>query len=326
LDSFDYGVPQSRVRIYIIGFAEARFRDAFFLPDKVSDHVKLKDILDDEVTFAPSSNGEEKTASIYPFPSAGVTSLSSNNNGFNDYFLFNDLRNGHTTIHSWDMIDTTDRQKDICLLLLRNRRKKDFGPLDGNPLSLVQFQRLDETITENELDELVSIDILKKEKYSYSVVGESDSSLSSAEMMILTKQKNGVVTPDEIVCDREIKVNKVNVSETFKLLEQKGIVTCCEVRYEFRYTKISTGLFGINRIFLPSSNIFPTLVPSDNNDFITPVYIKANSALEYRKDFMEHVVDKNAYRKISKYRKISDCNNGNRCIWCKICQNLTSTK
>jgi len=300
LDSFDYGVPQSRVRIYIIGFAEASFRDAFFLPDRVSVHVKLKDILDDEVTFAPSSNGEEKTASIYPFPSAGVTSLSSNNNGFNDYFLFNDLRNGHTTIHSWDMIDTTDRQKDICLLLLRNRRKKDFGPLDGNPLSLVQFQRLDETITENELDALVSIDILKKEKYSYSVVGESGGSLSSAEMMILTKQKNGVVTPDEIVCDREIKVNKVNVSETLKLLEQKGIVTCCEVRYEFRYTKISTGLFGINRIFLPSSNIFPTLVASDSNDFITPVYIKANSALEYRKDFMEHVVDKKAYRKISK--------------------------
>ena len=42
-------------------------------------------------------------------------SLSSKN-GFNDYFLFNDLRNGHTTIHSWDIIDTTDRQKNICLL------------------------------------------------------------------------------------------------------------------------------------------------------------------------------------------------------------------
>ncbi|MBR5663760.1 MAG: AsmA family protein, partial [Bacteroidales bacterium] len=39
----------------------------------------------------------------------GATSLSANNNGFNDYFLFNDLRNGPTTIHSWDIIDTTDR-------------------------------------------------------------------------------------------------------------------------------------------------------------------------------------------------------------------------
>jgi len=300
LDSFDYGVPQSRVRIYIIGFAEARFRDAFFLPSKVNAHVKLKDILDDEVIFAPSSGITEKTANIYPFPSAGVTSLSSNNNGFNDYFLFNDLRNGHTTIHSWDMIETTDRQKNICLLLLRNRRKKDFGPLDGNPLSLIQFQRLDDTITEHELDELVSIDILKKEKYSYAVVDESDKNLSTAEMMILAKQKNGVVTPDEIVCDREIKINKVKVSETLKLLEQKGVVACCEVRYEFRYTKISTGLFGINRIFLPSSNIFPTLVASDSNDFLTSIHITANSASEYRADFMEHVVDKKAYRKISK--------------------------
>ena len=121
--------------------------------------------------------------------------------------FFNDLRNGHTTIHSWDMIETTDRQKEICLLLLRNRRKKEFGPLDGNPLSLEQFQRLDETIAEHELDELVSIDILKKEKYSYSIVSETNGSFSAAEMMILEKQKNCVVTPDEIVCDREIKLN-----------------------------------------------------------------------------------------------------------------------
>ena len=300
LDSFDYGVPQSRVRIYIIGFAEARFRDAFSLPNKVSSHVKLKDILDDEVTLAPSSNRRKKTTNLYPFPSAGVTSLSSNNNGFNDYFLFNDLRNGHTTIHSWDMIETTDRQKNICLLLLRNRRKKEFGPLDGNPLSLEQFQRLDETITEHELDELVSIDILKKEKYSYSIVSGAYDNFSTAEMMILEKQKSGVVTPDEIVCDREIKINKVNVSETLKSLEQKGIVVCCEVRYEFRYTKISTGLFGVNRIFLPSSNIFPTLVASDSNDFLTPIHITAENASEYRADFMEHVVNKKAYRKISK--------------------------
>ncbi|MCL2398364.1 MAG: DNA cytosine methyltransferase [Defluviitaleaceae bacterium] len=300
LDSFDYGVPQSRVRIYIIGFLDACFHDAFFLPRKVDSHVKLIDILDDEVIFAPSSSKTEQNTKIYPFPSTGVTSLSSNNNGFNDYFLFNDLRNGHTTIHSWDMIDTTDRQKEICLLLLRNRRKKDFGPLDGNPLSLVQFQQLDYTITENELDELVSIDILKKEKYSYAIIRDPDGSLTPAEMIILSKEKKGIITPDEIVCDREIKINKVNITETLNSLKSKGIVDCCEERYEFRYTKISTGLFGINRIFLPSSNIFPTLVASDSNDFLTPVHITANNVMEYRKDFMEHVLNKKAYRKISK--------------------------
>jgi len=300
LDSFDYGVPQSRVRIYIIGFLDARFHDTFFLPDKMDDHVKLKDILDDEVVFAPTSSEAEQTAQIYSFPSAGVTSLSRNNNGFNDYFLFNDLRNGHTTIHSWDMVETTDRQKEICLLLLRNRRKKDFGPLDGNPLSLLQFKQLDYTVTESELDELVSIDILKKEKYSYSIIMDCDDNLIPAEVLILSKQKNGIITPDEIVCDREIKINKVNITETLNSLKNKGFVDCYEERYEFRYTKISTGLFGINRIFLPSSNIFPTLVASDSNDYLTPVHIKAKNALEYRQDFMKHVLNKKAYRKISK--------------------------
>jgi DNA (cytosine-5)-methyltransferase 1 len=60
--------------------------------------------------------------------------------------LFNDLRNGHTTIHSWDIIVTTQRQKNICLLLLKNRRKSAYGELDGNPLSLEQFQGLDSSI------------------------------------------------------------------------------------------------------------------------------------------------------------------------------------
>ena len=85
----------------------------------------------------------------------------SNTDGFNDYFLFNDIRNGHTTIHSWDIIETTARQKEICLLILKNRRKKQFGPLDGNPLSLKQMKVIDNTILK-EIDQLIKLEILKK--------------------------------------------------------------------------------------------------------------------------------------------------------------------
>ena len=42
------------------------------------------------------------------------------------------------------------------------------------------------------------------------------------------------------------------------------------------------------------------MVASDSNDFITPIQITAESASEYRADFMEHAVNKKAYRKISK--------------------------
>jgi len=87
-------------------------------------------------------------------------SLSSQN-GFNDYFIFNDLRNGKTTIHSWDIIETTNKQKHICLLLLKNRRKKKYGELDGNPFTINIFNELDPSIKRYELDELVELEILK---------------------------------------------------------------------------------------------------------------------------------------------------------------------
>ena len=97
----------------------------------------------------------------------------SNTNGFNDYFLFNDLRNGQTTIHSWDIIETTQRQKNICLLLLRNRRKSNYGELDGNPLSLEHFQNLDSSIKQEEIDELVQLEILKSEQYRFILLSKS---------------------------------------------------------------------------------------------------------------------------------------------------------
>jgi len=303
LDSFDYGVPQSRIRIYIIGFRDVSFYNAFSLPDKARSEIKLKDIIDDDIFYAPSKGGKHRIENLFGqvnTPFSGLTSLSNNNNGFNDYFLFNDLRNGHTTIHSWDMLDTTERQKQICLLLLRNRRKCDFGPLDGNPLSLRHFRSLDATVTEDELDELVSLEILKKEKYSFSIIKELDDSLTHTERLILEKHKNNIIIPDELVRNRELKIKRVNIAETLNRLERRGFVECREIRYEFRHTKISTGLFGINRIFLPSSNIFPTLVASDSNDYLTPVDITAKNALDYKADFMNHVLAKKQYRKITK--------------------------
>jgi DNA (cytosine-5)-methyltransferase 1 len=42
LDSFDYGVPQSRVRIYIIGFGESCFHHAFFAPGKIKSFMNIE--------------------------------------------------------------------------------------------------------------------------------------------------------------------------------------------------------------------------------------------------------------------------------------------
>ena len=81
---------------------------------------------------------------------------------------------------------------------------------------------------------------------------------------------------------------------------EKEILIPTETRYDFKNTKISTGLYGVNRIFLPTSNIFPTLVASDTNDYVTTKVINAKNEEEHRKLFINKVYKKENYRRITK--------------------------
>ena len=98
-----------------------------------------------------------------------------------------------------------------------------------------------------------------------------------------------------LVVEDEPSLNKIIAG-----MVAKGALDCVEIRYEFRYTKISTGIDGINRIFLPQSEAFPTLVASDTNDFIALKDIKAETEEEYKQIFLQEIYHKNLYRKISK--------------------------
>jgi DNA (cytosine-5)-methyltransferase 1 len=77
----------------------------------------------------------------------------------NDFFIFSDLRNGHTTIHSWDIIKTTERQKSICLALLKLRRSKKYGEKDGHPVAFSTFLEIIPDLKIEELNQLVSLGI-----------------------------------------------------------------------------------------------------------------------------------------------------------------------
>ena len=289
LNAYDYGVPQTRVRIYIVGFREKKYFDRFVLPAPFPGQVRLSDVLDGcEATV--KDEREEKKARW---------SLSCNEQGFNDYFLFNDLRNGDTTIHSWDINRTTKREKQICYLLLGNRRKKDYGELDGNPLSLEHFQALDPTIKKSELEALVDKKILKHVDYLFEIHGV-DHALTADENFMLTLHENNVLNFDKLKTNRELKKRKVNVQETLSQLTGQGVIRCIEVRYDFKNTKISTGLEGVNRIFLPSSKIYPTLVASDTNDFVATRSVEAETIEDFRESFMERVYRPQNYRKITK--------------------------
>ncbi|MBD2137830.1 DNA (cytosine-5-)-methyltransferase [Anabaena sp. FACHB-1237] len=298
INSFDYGVPQNRIRVYIIGFREKEYLQKFRLPKPTDKKLKLGDILG--ISSQQKIDNQMIQRDIFGNIIASKNMSLSSTNGFNDYFLFNDLRNGHTTIHSWDIIQTTQRQKDICLLLLKNRRKSNYGALDGNPLSLKHFQNLDSSITQAEIGELVQLEIFKPEEYRFIIKQYDIQDLTKDEATLLSFSNNGELIVDSLKIQKLLKLQKISIQKTIESLKQKDIIECTEIRYDFKNTKMSTGIFGVSRIFLPTSDIFPTLVASDTNDFITLKTISAMNHHEFKSKFIKEVYESREFRKITK--------------------------
>ena len=80
-------------------------------------------------------------------------------------------------------------RKNICYLLLKNRRKDKYGELDGNPLNIKHFQELDSSIKESDLEVLVEKGILKRVSYLYKV-REVSNDLSDDAKWVLNQAKN----------------------------------------------------------------------------------------------------------------------------------------
>jgi DNA (cytosine-5)-methyltransferase 1 len=296
INSYDYGVLQNRMRIYIVGFEKRTFADRFRLPTPEAKHLCLGQLfgISDKI-----SNYENSERDLFGSPIQSKKMSLSITGGRNDYFLFNDIRNGDTTIHSWDLLATTKREKEICLLILRNRRKRIYGCLDGNPLSISQMQKLDCKILQVEIDRLIAKGILSPEEYRFQV-NKTLTSLSDSENEVVSLAKQGILILDELKANRKIQLKKISIAETINSLKNKKIIECTEIRYDFKNTKISTGLSGVNRIFLPSSLVFSTLVASDANDMIATTCMPASNSKEYRKIFIESIYKKKCFRKISK--------------------------
>ncbi len=105
---------------------------------------------------------------------------------------------------------------------------------------------------------------------------------------------------DELKVNKEFKIRKVGISDTIDGLVNKGVLKCNDLRYDFKHGKISTGLYGINRIFLRTSKIYPTMVASDTNDYIATINIDADTPEEYKAEFMEKIYRPHNYRQITK--------------------------
>jgi DNA (cytosine-5)-methyltransferase 1 len=296
INSYDYGVMQNRVRIYIVGFLDRECFENFQLPPPQDAKMRLGDLIGIKVL---NKKTEVLKADLFGDEVSYRQMSLSASQGINDYFLFNDIRNGDTTIHSWDLLPTTDKQKSICLLLLRNRRKKAYGCLDGNPLSLAHFQALDKSITQDDIDGLIDLGILTAEDYGFRLTVK-ECELSKEETEILSYSVKGKIIIDELKASADLKIKKINVAEVLKQLVNKGAIVRFEIRYDFKNTKISTGLNGVNRVFLPSSSVFPTLVASDTNDMVATQDIRADNPKEYRQRFLNEIHHKGKFRKITK--------------------------
>lgn len=163
LNSYDFGLPQNRDRIFIVGIRkELKANKLFKFPESKSKKSFLLEILDG---FNTKDNFIKKDI-FDPKELFGDKIPMSRNrfqkkDEFNDFFIFCDTRNGHTTIHSWDMIPTTVSEKEICMAILKNRRKKIYGDADGNPLSFKELKSIIPSIKESELKSLVEKKILK---------------------------------------------------------------------------------------------------------------------------------------------------------------------
>jgi DNA (cytosine-5)-methyltransferase 1 len=93
----------------------------------------------------------------------------------NDFFILCDTRNGHTTIHSWDIKRTSKREREVCVTILKNRRKSIYGDADGNPLSLIELRQLIPDIKFKDLQSLIKKNILKQKGNGYELFNSKNS-------------------------------------------------------------------------------------------------------------------------------------------------------
>lgn len=288
LNSFDYGSPQMRERVYIVGFRDPAMLEKFKFPEPTPNKLTMHEILTGEYV----DMSKVKSAS---------RSLSKNATGENDYYVFNDARDGATTIHSWEITNTSDNQRRICEAIMRNRRKSKYGPQDGNPMSFDHIGDLLPDINKADLfrslSALVRMNILRPVgyRYEYTCKNVAYGREEQIDGRIVKLCCEGKSVPEMYTDSVLKKFSRIKITSTISSLVANNMLRLSEQRYDLRNSKVSTGINGVYRVFLRSCNIFPTMVASDTNDYVAMVDLPHNSKAE----FLKHIALDKKYRKIT---------------------------
>jgi DNA (cytosine-5)-methyltransferase 1 len=236
LNSYDFGLSQDRDRVFIVGIQKQLEQDKpFKFPQPLGAEPKLYQFIEG---IQPHEIKKKKFSPEILFNGKIPISRGrfQRNDELNDFFTFADIRDGHTTIHSWDLIKTSEREKFICQVILKNRRKKKYGLKDGNPLSL-------------------------------EVLGELIPNLKFEEIESLVQKK------------------------IIRSIEGKG--------YDFVNSKISTGINGVSKVYLPHSDVIATLTATGTKDFIAKKSIACQEPREYKKTFIREIYRKRKFKPLS---------------------------
>lgn len=161
LNSFDFGVPQNRDRIFIVGIQKDKMKSDFIWPSPVEYHSHLYEVFENiEIPQQHQLSKQVKRNILGERIGVGFNKLTSKDEK-NAFFILTDIRNGPTSIHSWEIKDTSFREKEICITILKNRRKSQYGPYDGNTMSFEDLKELLPNLEKEELLRLVNAKILK---------------------------------------------------------------------------------------------------------------------------------------------------------------------
>ncbi len=225
LNSYDFGLPQDRDRLFIVGLHRSLPRaNQFQFPQPSSTVKRLCEVLED-LPQDQTPKRKFPVELLFGDHIPGARGRFQADDELNDFFLLSDVRDGHTTIHSWDILETTEREKAICMTLLRNRRKKKYGPKDGNPLHYDHFCELIADLQFSELETLV----------------------------------------------------------------EKKILRPVQDRFDFVNSRISTGIHGVSRIFLPRAQAMGTLTARGSKDFVATRNLAECCPVEFKQTFIESI-------------------------------------
>lgn len=178
LNSYDFGAPQNRSRIFIVGFRSdmSKFAQLFQYPNSSKIHTSVGKLIDG-LRHIEVKKKEFDPSAIHGAVIPRSRNAFQNVNQLNDFFIFCDTRDGHSTIHSWDIYDTTELEKEICVAIMKNRRKKRYGSADGNPMTAADIVELVPKTTPKDLSSLIEKKILKKTSdQKYALVNSKNSS------------------------------------------------------------------------------------------------------------------------------------------------------